>query len=87
MFEGKKLLDEGYSKITISKLLIAHGTEDHIACYKAATELSEKIKKAGKVRDFSFKAYEGGYHELQNDTIQEQVISDHIQWLLSHLQQ
>ncbi len=62
-------------------LLIVHGTADRIA----NPEGSRRFIRNVNFPDAELKEYEGGYHELHNDIIKEQVLADLEQWLARHL--
>jgi len=61
-------------------LLIIHGTADHIIDFGAAKRFAERLD--GPV---TFKAWEGGYHELHHDICKAEVINYTTQWLLEQL--
>ena len=61
-------------------LLIAHGTADGIADPEGSRRFIRKVSYP----DAHLKEYEGGYHELHNDIIREQVLTDIEQWLEQH---
>jgi alpha-beta hydrolase superfamily lysophospholipase len=61
-------------------LLIMHGTGDQIISYKAAHAFAERV--TGPI---SFKTWEGGYHEIHNDTNREEVIEYAKEWLLEQI--
>ncbi len=59
-------------------MLIAHGTADGLTSFDASKEFTEKTELA------ELKAYQGGYHELQNDLCRDEFIKDIITWLNDH---
>ncbi len=62
-------------------LLIVHGTDDEIASPDGSREYFQNVT----FDDKELREYEGGYHELFNDIIKEQVLADTEQWLKRHL--
>lgn len=62
-------------------LLIVHGTADAIAL----PDGSQRFAKNATYPDVELREYEGGYHELHNDIIKEQVLADVENWLARHL--
>lgn len=75
VMDGKKLLTK---PVQLAKpTLIAHGTADRITSYQASKEFFERLECPNK----KFLSYEGGYHELTMDTIQETVIVDYLNWI------
>lgn len=68
------------SKITLP-FLVMHGTADRLAPVGGSEFLHANAASTEKV----IKIYEGGYHELMNDTIREEVKSMVADWLESRL--
>ena len=73
-------VDRDAGRLSVPSLLL-HGSAD-------------RLVECGGTREFASRApchirtyheYEGGYHELFNDTIQEKVLDDTIQWLAPRL--
>ena len=62
-------------------LLIVHGTDDEIVSPDGSREYFQNVTFSDK----ELREYEGGYHELYNDIIKEQVLADTEQWLKRHL--
>ena len=62
-------------------LLILHGTGDELASIEGSRKFSQNIE----YHDLEMKEYDGGYHELFNDTIKEEVFNDIEQWLSRYL--
>jgi len=62
------------SKLNIPVLLL-HGTADRLTSYKASEELAKNSENV------TLKLYEGGYHELHNDLVKEEEITDIINWI------
>lgn len=60
-------------------MLFLHGTADSITDYKGSKAFANNSDKA------SLKLYEGGYHELHNDTCKEDMLQDVVDWLNSQL--
>ncbi|WP_170110336.1 alpha/beta hydrolase [Flavilitoribacter nigricans] len=61
-------------------LLIMHGTEDHIISFDASRQFAERVD--GPV---TFIPWKGLYHELHNETRQEEVLNTSLQWVQEHL--
>jgi len=57
-------------------MLLMHGTGDKLTNYKASKEFA---KNAGS--KVILKLYDGGYHELHNDIIKNEVLNEMISWL------
>jgi acylglycerol lipase len=55
----------------------AHGTEDKLVPYAATVLLHERAS----AKDKTLKLFEGGFHELFNDTCAEEFFADLIGWL------
>ncbi|HVY50525.1 MAG TPA: lysophospholipase [Devosia sp.] len=62
-------------------VLILHGTADKATKPSGSREFFERAGSADK----TLKLYEGGYHDLLNDTIRPQVFSDIADWLNARL--
>lgn len=58
-------------------LYLIHGTGDEIA----SIEGSRKFVRNLKYDNYTYKEYEGGYHELFNDLVKEEVLEDMVEWL------
>lgn len=61
-------------------LLIQHGSGDRITSFEASKRFAEAI--SGEV---TFRAWEGGYHELHNDLEREQVIQAMVDWIVTQV--
>ncbi len=61
-------------------LLVIHGTADNIASVDGSRRFVEHVTYP----DVQFNEYDGGYHELFNDIIREQVLTDVAEWLEKH---
>ncbi len=64
-------------------LLILHGTEDEIAFIEGSRKFISNVTYP----DAHLQEYEGGYHELYNDIIKDQVLEDIEHWLSDHMKQ
>ena len=73
-------LHKDLARITIP-VLVLHGTEDHVTLPSG----SELFGKIGGSQDKTLTLYQGHYHDLLNDVGKEQVLSDVIGWIDSHL--
>jgi len=62
-------------------LLVLHGTEDELASIEGSRRFFHNVQ----YEDSEMKEYDGGYHELFNDTLKEEVFIDIEQWLAKHL--
>lgn len=78
-FEEGDWAIENANKLENPTLLI-HGTGDKITSYKGSEQYA---KNAGNKAEL--KLYKGGYHELHNDIVKEEVLDDVIAWLKKHL--
>ncbi len=63
-------------------LLLTHGADDSIIAISGSEAYFERCGAPDK----TFKRYEGGYHELQNDLGREAYFADMIDWLGRHNQ-
>jgi alpha-beta hydrolase superfamily lysophospholipase len=61
-------------------ILIANGSVDPIGGAEGGHALAEHYRAAG-VRTVDFYAYEGGRHELLNETNREEVTEDLLDWM------
>lgn len=61
-------------------MLLMHGTADRLTNYKGSEEFA---KNAGKNVDL--KLWEGGYHELHNDIIKNEVVDEMTNWINTQL--
>lgn len=66
--------------ILVKKIYIFHGTGDQITDFDGTKEYADI---AGE--NATFKAYEGGYHELHNDLCKDEVLKDMTNWIESFL--
>lgn len=62
-------------------LYIVHGTADRLVSPRGSRALHD----ASHASDKTLKLYEGGYHELWNDIVKEEVIAEMAAWLQAHL--
>lgn len=62
-------------------ILIIAGTEDAATHGTRGPAILERAYAGAGLRDVTLKIYEGGRHELINDTCREQVTRDVIEWL------
>lgn len=69
-------IQERMSAISLP-LLILHGTADPIC----EPEGSRKLYGQAAAVDKTLKLYEGGYHELYNDLVKEEMLADIVSWL------
>ncbi|KAJ9086791.1 hypothetical protein DSO57_1000416 [Entomophthora muscae] len=80
---GRYILDGGYTDIRVPRLMIVHGTADKITHYGTSEKLAFTLKAQGTSKRVDFTPYPGGYHELHNDIIRDQVIANHVKWILA----
>jgi alpha-beta hydrolase superfamily lysophospholipase len=66
-------------------VLFIDGTGDPVGSYGATVQNLHDIYKANGVNDLEIKLYENARHELLNETNKEEVESDVIAWLTSHI--
>jgi acylglycerol lipase len=82
MVRADEILERSFANITLP-VLILHGTDDK-ATKPAGSQ--QFFDQAGSV-DKTLKIYEGGYHDLLNDTDREHVAADLTTWLDRQLRQ
>jgi len=78
-FEAGDYAIEHADEIKVPAIVI-HGTADKLTDYKGSEAFA---KKAGD--KVSLKLYPGGYHELHNDIVKDEVIAEVISWLNTHI--
>lgn len=61
-------------------LLVMHGTEDKVTDLKSSFEFASRVPDKAE-----FKAWEGYYHELHNDTNFEKVLEYVVSWILARV--
>lgn len=74
-FEAGDWAIENADKLKIPTLVI-HGTADRLTSHKGSEQF---IRNAGN--NAELKLYDGGYHELHNDIVKEEVLNDVVAWL------
>jgi alpha-beta hydrolase superfamily lysophospholipase len=57
-------------------LLLMHGTDDHLTSFPATTEFSAKV-----TTERTFRAWEGLYHELHNESEKEVILGFILEWI------
>jgi alpha-beta hydrolase superfamily lysophospholipase len=62
-------------------LLLMHGSADAYASVEGSRQFTRNITYS----DIKYIEYEGGYHDLSNDSIKTQVFSDVEDWLDAHI--
>lgn len=65
-------------------ILILNGSDDPIGGTEGGAALADHYREAG-VRDVTFTSYEGGRHELLNETNRDEVTADLLEWLEARL--
>lgn len=73
-FEAGDWAIEHANELNIPVFMI-HGTADRLTDYKGTEAFAAKTDKA------TLKLYEGGYHELHNDIVKDEVLNDIVAWL------
>ncbi len=76
MVRADELLEKSFSSMTLP-VLILHGTEDKATKPSGSQQFFDTVGSIDKTLNL----YEGGYHDLLNDTDREQVITDISGWL------
>lgn len=77
--EVKKTVDfiqDHAAEFTLPSFFI-HGTTDEIASIEGSRRFVKNTENSG----LKYKEYDGGYHELFNDTMKNQVLGDIVVWL------
>lgn len=65
-------------------ILVVNGTEDAIGGFNGGGAALAEAYRALGVTDVTYVAYEGGRHELFNETNRAQVLADLVAWLDAH---
>jgi alpha-beta hydrolase superfamily lysophospholipase len=60
-------------------LYIIHGSDDHLTSPDGSRELASKAGKS------ELRIWEGGYHELHNEPVKDEVFSEIISWIDRHI--
>jgi alpha-beta hydrolase superfamily lysophospholipase len=60
-------------------VLLLHGSGDLITSHAASRKL------ASENRNITLKIWEGGYHELHNETFRDEVFTEIIGWMNTHI--
>ena len=82
MVRADEVLERSFPDITLP-VFILHGTEDHATSPRGSQQFFDQ---AGSI-DKTLRFYEGGYHDLLNDTIRDEVAADITIWLNRQLAQ
>ena len=82
MVRADDVLERSFADITLP-VFILHGTEDHATSPRGSQQFFDGAGSPDKTLRF----YEGGYHDLLNDTIREDVAADITNWLNRQLGQ
>jgi alpha-beta hydrolase superfamily lysophospholipase len=80
MVRADERLEKGFPEFTLP-LLILHGTADKATRPSG----SQRFHDHASSKDKTLKLYEGGYHDLLNDTIRDEVTGDVSRWLAARL--
>lgn len=62
-------------------MLLMHGTGDQLTNYKGSQEFAKKADKK-----ITLELFDGGYHELHNDIIKNEVLDTMLSWLNKEIQ-
>ncbi|KAJ9064591.1 hypothetical protein DSO57_1028909 [Entomophthora muscae] len=81
----QNLLKEGYKKISVPRLLLAHGTGDRLASYEATSSLAANLARNGIIKQLDMKTYDGLYHELHFEPESDEVLANYIEWIFDQL--
>ena len=76
MVRADELLEKGFPSMTLP-VLILHGTEDKATKPSGSQQFFDTVGSIDKTLKF----YEGGYHDLLNDTDRDQVMADVSAWV------
>jgi acylglycerol lipase len=80
LIRADEQLKQSFPRFTLP-LLILHGTADKAAKASGSQHFYQTAGSADK----TLKLYEGGFHDLLNDTGKNEVMGDIEQWIASHL--
>ncbi len=80
MVRADERLEKGFSQVTLP-LLVLHGTADKATKPGGSQFFYDHAASSDK----TLKLYEGGFHDLLNDTIRDTVTADITAWLRAHL--
>src|SRR5690554_543827 len=76
---GTKYIEKNINNIT-KPILIMHGSDDQLV----APKMSESFYEALTIKDKKLIIIEGGYHNLNDDTVTEEVLVEITKWLDNH---
>lgn len=76
LVETIKFVESNFHKIDIP-VYVLHGTKDRLVSSRAGEAIYEGMSSSDK----TLKLYDGGYHELFNDTIRDEFYEDLFFWL------
>jgi alpha-beta hydrolase superfamily lysophospholipase len=76
MVRADERLEKGFSSLTLP-VLILHGTHDKATKPSGSQQFLDTVGSVDK----TLKLYEGGYHDLLNDTDRDQVMADVTSWV------
>jgi alpha-beta hydrolase superfamily lysophospholipase len=82
MVRADERLDKEFSSMTLP-VLILHGTHDKATKPSGSQQFFDSVGSIDK----TLKLYEGGYHDLLNDTDRDQVMADITAWIERQLAQ
>ncbi|HTV26939.1 MAG TPA: lysophospholipase [Xanthobacteraceae bacterium] len=80
LIRADELLKQSFARFTLP-ILILHGTADKAAKASGSQHFYETAGSADK----TLKLYEGGFHDLLNDTGKSEVMGDITRWIDAHL--
>jgi alpha-beta hydrolase superfamily lysophospholipase len=76
MVRADELLEKSFAQFTLP-LLILHGTNDKATKPSGSQQFYDNASS----KDKTLRLYEGGYHDLLNDTIRSDVMADIERWI------
>jgi alpha-beta hydrolase superfamily lysophospholipase len=82
MVRADERLEKGFATMTLP-VLILHGTHDKATKPSGSQQFFDTVGSIDK----TLKLYEGGYHDLLNDTDRDQVMADITTWVDRQLAQ
>lgn len=88
LFDGLAFIHKAGNMKKIPVSLPVHliaGTEDPVGSYGKTVKKLFKIYTKNKMSDVSLKLWQGGRHELFNETNREEIKQETLDWLLSHI--
>jgi len=66
-------------------MYLYHGSDDKVCYVEGSKQFAAKQKSDSDSQDFTFKVWEGGYHELHHDICREEVMNAVADWITKRL--